>query len=146
MIALFVIGQIRFCVLSINIICLLFKWLKMLPASCIRLMGSLICETFPCVRNIFIGAHNRLQRSLIYTYFGVGRNHPRMSLLEEMSCFPLMWNACLRYVVFWFEILLSPMFENRIIRREADDAISLSRWPWLNNLKDVLVQFRWSDV
>ena len=58
------------------------------------------------------------------TYFGVGRNHPRVSLLAEMSCFPLMWNARLRcvHVVFWFKIMLSPMFENRIIRRAAKDA------------------------
>ena len=35
---------------------------------------------------------------------------------------------------------------NCIIRRAAEDAISLSRGPWLNNLKIVLVQFGWSDV
>ena len=38
----------------------------MLPASRIRLMGSLICETSPGVRSIFIGACNRLQRRFIY--------------------------------------------------------------------------------
>ena len=76
----------------------------------------------------------------------MGRNHPRVSLLAEMSYFPLMWEARLRCVVFWFKILLSPMFENRIIRRAAKDAISVSRGPWLNNLKDVLAHFGWSDV
>ena len=70
----------------------------------------------------------------------------RVSLLAEMSCFALMWDARLRCVVFWFKILLSPMFENRIIRRAAEDAISLSRGPWLNNLKDLLAPFGWSDV
>ena len=29
-----------------------------------------------------------------------------VSLLAEMSCFPLMWDARLRWVVFWFKILL----------------------------------------
>ncbi len=38
----------------------------MLPASRIRLMASLICETSPGVRSIFIGARDRLQRRLIY--------------------------------------------------------------------------------
>ena len=57
-----------------------------------------------------------------------------------------MWDARLRCVVFWFKILLSPMFENRIIHRAAEDVISLSRGPWLNNLKDVLTLFGWSDV
>ena len=88
----------------------------------------------------------QLQLRALRTYFGVGRNHPRVSLLAEMSCFPLMWEARLRCVVFWFKILLSPMFENRIICRAAKDAISVSRGPWLNNLKDVLTLFGWSDV
>ena len=47
-------------------ICLLFKWFKMFPDSRISLMASLICETYPGVRSIFIGARNRLQQSLIY--------------------------------------------------------------------------------
>ena len=88
----------------------------------------------------------QLQLRALRTYFGVGRNHPKVSLLAEMSCFPLMWDTRLRCVVFWFKILLSPMFENRIIRRAAEDAISLSRGPWLKNLEDVLLQFGWSDV
>ena len=38
----------------------------MLPASRIRLMDSLMCETSPGVRSTFIGVRNRLQRRLIY--------------------------------------------------------------------------------
>ena len=88
----------------------------------------------------------QLQLRALRTHFGVGRNHPRVSLLAEMSCCPLMWEARLRCVIFWFKILLSPMFENCIIRRAAKDAISMSRGPWLNNLMDVLTLFGWSDV
>ena len=49
-------------------------------------------------------------------------------------------------MVFWFKILLSPVFENRIICRTAEDVISLSRDLWLNNLMDILVQFGWFDM
>ena len=55
-------------------------------------------------------------------------------------CSAIAWEARLRYVVFWFKIFLSPMFENRIVCGAAEDA----RGPWLNNLKDVLAQFGWS--
>ena len=47
-------------------ICLLFRWFKMPPDSCIKFMGSLIWEASSCVRSISIGAHNRLQWRWIY--------------------------------------------------------------------------------
>ena len=48
------------------LICLLFKWSKMLQAGRFRFMSSLIYETSHGVRSVFIGARIRLQRRLIY--------------------------------------------------------------------------------
>ena len=63
-------------------------------------------------------------------------------------CSAIAWEARLRCVVFWFKILLSPMFENHIICTAAEDAISLSMQGSVaqDNLKDVLAQFGWSDA
>jgi hypothetical protein len=101
-------------------------------------------EAWGCIRRM--DSLDQLQMRALKIFFGVNKYHPRVSLLAEMGNLPLLWEAKLKCVVFWYKVLLSPTFENRIVRKAVEDAIWQGNGLWLKNLKHLLVQFGWSDL
>ena len=43
-------------------------------------------------------------------FFGVGTLHPKVSLLAEMGELPVLWEARVRCVLFWYKVLYVARF------------------------------------
>ena len=50
-------------------------------------------------------------------FFGVGTLHPKASLMMEMESLPVMWEARVRCVQFWYKVLTSKAYEGRLLRK-----------------------------
>ena len=49
-------------------------------------------------------------------FFGVGTLHPRVSLLSEVGNLPVVRLARLHCTVFWFRVLLSKVYDGKLLR------------------------------
>ncbi len=66
---------------------------------------------------------NQIQLWTLRIFFGVGLRHPRASLLMEADSVPVAWLARVRCAAFWFKILSNPLYEGRILRIAAMEAM-----------------------
>ena len=67
-------------------------------------------------------------------FFGVGTFHPRVSLLLEVGYLPVVWLARFRCTVFWFRVLLSKVYDGRLLRRVAVEAVKYGKGSWMKNM------------
>lgn len=88
---------------------------------------------------------NRLQFRALRIFFGVGIRHPKGSLLLEAGAFPVDWLARMRCVGFWFKALASPLYEGRIVRVAALEALECGG-SWMVKLRGCLKSLGWSGV
>ena len=57
-------------------------------------------------------------------FFGVGILHPKASLLWEMKTLPVVWEAKMHCMRFWMKILTSEVYERRLLRKVAREAVT----------------------
>ena len=79
-------------------------------------------------------------------FFGVGTLHPKVSLLAEMGDLPIRWRAKLQCVLFWVRVLSSRMYDGRLIRQVATEAVKFGRGSWLHKMSMCCKEFGWKDV
>ena len=77
--------------------------------------------------------------------FGVGLHHPRASLLVEADAVPVAWLARVRCTAFWFRILSNPLYEGRILRIAAMEAMECGGL-CIMKLQECLKSFGWCGV
>ena len=97
------------------------------------------------------GCHHKLeglsqiQLRALRIFFGVGLRHPKASLLMEADAMPVAWLARVRCAAFWFRILSNPLYDGRILRVAAVEAM-VCGGSWMMKLQDCLKSFGWDGV
>ena len=51
--------------------------------------------------------------------FGAGTLHPKASLMMEMESLPVVWEARVRCMQFWYKVLMNMVYEGRLLRKVA---------------------------
>ena len=67
------------------------------------------------------------------------------SLEVEMGLLKLVWEVRIRCPVYWLKIMCDPMYENRLSRRIAVEAMN-SNAGWIKKLRKCTECFGWSDI
>ena len=89
------------------------------------------------------GCHHKLkglsqiQLRALRIFFGVGLRHPKASLLTEADAVPVAWLARVRCAAFWFRILSNTLYEGRILRIVAMEAMECGG-SWIVKLQECL--------
>ena len=92
-----------------------------------KLMSALVdstmlygVEIWGCTRSL--EAIEQVQLRAFRTFFGVGTLHPKASLMMEMESSPVVWEARVRCVQFWYKVMTSKVCEGRLLRKVASQA------------------------
>ena len=101
-------------------------------------------EIWGCSRNL--EAVDQIQLRACWMFFGVGTLHPRVSLLLEMGDLPMVWLARMRCTLFWFKVLASKVYEGRILRRVAVEAVKYGKGSWMQKMLSCCREFGWQEV
>ena len=116
-----------------------------------KLMSSLVestmlygAEIWGCNRNL--EGVEQTQLRALRMFFGVGTLHPKVSLLAEMGDLPIRWRAKLQCVLFWVRVLSSRVYDGRLIRQVATEAVKFGRGSWLRKMSMCCKEFGWKDV
>ena len=88
---------------------------------------------------------SRIQLRAMRIFFGVGLCHPKGSLLMEADAMPIAWLARVRCAAFWLKILSNPLYEGRILKVAAMEAMKCGG-SWIMKLKECLKSFGWCGV
>ena len=104
-----------------------------------KLWGSLVessmmygVEIWGCSRHL--EAMEQVQLRALRMFFGVGTLHPKASLLLEVKSLPVVWEAKMRCVKFWWKVLTSEWYEGRLLRKIARQAVECGKGVWVKNL------------
>ena len=89
--------------------------------SCIESGIMYGVEVWGCSRRLKPMEHVQLHS--FRQFFGVGILHPKVSLLFEMRTLPVMWEVKMHCVRFWLKVLTSEMYEGRLLRKVARQAV-----------------------
>ena len=89
---------------------------------------------------------NQVQLRAFRMFFGVGTLHPKTSLMMEMGLLPGVWEARVRCVQFWYKILMSNVYEGRLLRKVALRAVDLGKGCWIRSISKCVGKFGWQDV
>ena len=65
--------------------------------------------------------------------------------MMEADAFPVVWLARTKCISFWFKVLSSPLYEGRILRAVALEAVQ-RRVGWVRNLQRCLKHLGWGEV
>ena len=63
----------------------------------------------------------------------------------EADAFPVVWLARIKCMSFWCKVLSSPLYEGRILRAVALEALQ-RRVGWVQNLQRCLERLGWGEV
>ena len=87
----------------------------------------------------------QLQMRGFRMFLGVSRYHPRTALGMEMDVLPLVWEARIRCMLFWYKIMCSPVYEGRLLKRIALEALG-NGGGWIRKLRACARHFGWEDL
>ena len=118
-----------------------FKKLMSALVDSVMLYGA---EIWGCLR--WLEALERVQLHAFRMFFGVGTLHPKVSLMMEMECLPVVWEARVRCVQFWYKVLTSKVYEGRLLRKVASEAVECSRGSWMRSISKCVEKCGWQDV
>ena len=79
-------------------------------------------------------------------FFGVGTLHPKASLMMEMESLPVVWEARVRCVQFWYKVLTSKVYEGRLLRKVASQTVECEKGSWMRSIGRCVGKFGWQDV
>ena len=100
-------------------------------------------ETWGCNGNL--EGVEQTQLRALRMFFGVGTLHPKVFLLAEMGDLPVRWLAKLRCVLFWVRVLSSRVYDGRLIRQVATEAVKFGRGSWLCKMSMCCKEFAWVE-
>ena len=116
-----------------------------------KLMSALVDSTmlygfeiWGCMRNL--ESIEQVQLRAFRMFFGVGTLHPKASLMMEMESLPVVWEARVRCVQFWYKVLTSKVYEGRLLRKVTSQAVECEKGSWMRNIGRCVVKFGWQDV
>ena len=88
----------------------------------------------------------QIQLHYFHMLFGVGTLHPKASLMMEMESLPVVWEARVRCVQFWYKVLTSKVYEGRLLRKVASQAVECEKGSWMRSIGRCVGKFGWQDV
>ena len=101
-------------------------------------------EIWGCTRGL--EAIEQVQMRAFHMFFGVGTLHPKVSLLMELESLPVVWEARVRCVQFWYKVLTSKMYEGRMLRKVVLHAVECGRGSWMRSIGRCIGRFGWQDM
>ena len=101
-------------------------------------------EIWGCMRNL--ESIEQVQLRAFRMFFGVGTLHPKASMMMEMESLPVVWEARVRCVQFWYKVLTSKVYEGRLLRKVASQAVECEQGSWMRNIGRCVGKFGWQDV
>ena len=72
--------------------------------------------------------------------------HPKASLMMEMESLPVVWEARVRCVQFWYKVLTSKVYEGRLLRKVVSEAVENGKGSWMRSIGKCVGKFGWQDV
>ena len=66
--------------------------------------------------------------------FGMGTLHPKASLMMEMESLPVVWETRVTCVQFWYKVLTSKVYEGKLLRKVASQAVECEKGSWMRNI------------
>ena len=88
----------------------------------------------------------QIQLHYFHMLFGVGTLYPKASLMMEMESLPVVWEARVRCVQFWYKVLTSKVYEGRLLRKVASQAVECEKGSWMRSIGRCVGKFGWQDV
>ena len=101
-------------------------------------------EIWGCCRNL--ESIEQVQLRAFRMFFGVGKLHPKASLWWEMKCLPVIWEAKIHCLKFWINIMNSEVYEGRLLRKVAGEAVECGKGVWVKNMVKCMRDFEWEDM
>ena len=101
-----------------------------------KLMASLVettmlygSEIWGCNRDL--EQIEKVQMRAQRLFSGVRTLQPKVSLLAEVGGLPVKWLARMQSVIFWGKVLTSRLYDGRLLRRIAAEAVRFGRGTWI---------------
>ena len=91
-------------------------------------------------------AIEQVQLRAFRMFFGVGTLHPKASLTMEMESLPVVWEVRVRCMQFWFKVLTSKVYEDRLLRKVTSQTVEFGRGSWMRSIGRCVGKFRWQDM
>ena len=89
-------------------------------------------EVWGCSRHL--ESIEQVQLRALRMFFGVSTLHPKASLLLEIQSLPVVWEAKMRCVKLWLKVLTSRLYEGRILKKIARQAMECGKGVWIGNM------------
>ena len=84
---------------------------------------------------------NMFSGRVLRRFLGVGILHPKVSLSFEMRALPVVWEVKMHCVRFWLKVLTSEMYEGRLLRKLARQAVERGKGAWVKTMAKCFVEF-----
>ena len=97
-------------------------------------------------REIYIETIKPVQLHAFCMFIGVGTLHPKASLMMEMESLPVVWQATVRCMQFWYKVLPNKLHEGRLLRKVASQAVECEKGSWMRSIGRCVGKFGWQDV
>ena len=104
-------------------------YIKKLMRSFKKLLSSLVefsmlygAEIWGCFQNL-----EALEQIQLRAFLDVGPMRPRVSLLIKVGDLPVVWLVTLHCTLFWVKVLLSKVYDGRLLRRVAVEAVKYGK-------------------
>ena len=88
----------------------------------------------------------QVQLCALRMFFGVGTLHPKASFLREVEALPVVWKAKMHCVKFWLKVLNNEMYEGRLLRKIARQAMDCNKGIWVKNMAKCVGEFKWQGI
>ena len=66
--------------------------------------------------------------------------------MMEMESLPVVWEARVRCMQSWYKVLTSKVYEGRLLRKVASQAVECEKGSWMRNIGRCVGKFGWQDV
>ena len=64
----------------------------------------------------------------------------------EMASLPVMLEARVRCMQLWYKVLTSKLYEGRLLRKVASQAVEYEKGSWMRSIGRCVGKFGWQDV
>ena len=88
----------------------------------------------------------QVQLRALRMFFGVGTIHPKVSLLLEIKSLPIVWEAKMRCVKIWLKVMMSRLYEGRLLKKIMRQAVECGKGVWIKNMAKCVGDFEWQSV
>ena len=101
-------------------------------------------EIWGCVRSL--KPIEQVQLRAFRMFFGMGTLHLKASLMMEIESLPVVWEARVSGVHFWYKVLTSKVYEGKLLRKVVSQAVECEKESWMRSIGRYVDIIGWQDV